>query len=194
MPGTDRELVERILARDADTFNRCFDRWAPLVRRRLLRLLRDPSTAEDLLQEAFLRLWTRAGQWDGRGTLRGWLVAVATNLARNHLRALRRRPVRRLELPSTDEEDEDMVPGWMVDQAAVGPPEAAERAETRRRVRRMVDQLTEDKREALRLVYEEQMDLGAAAYELDVPRGTVKSRLFYARRELAEKLRDTEGG
>ena len=62
-------------------------------------LVRDEPAAEDLLQETFLRVWTRAGQWNGQGTFKGWLFRIATNLALNHLRTRRRRPEQPLELP-----------------------------------------------------------------------------------------------
>ena len=51
-----------------------------------MRIVRSEPAAEDLLQEVFLRVWTRADQWTGEGTVRAWLLAIATNLALNHLR------------------------------------------------------------------------------------------------------------
>ena len=65
--------------------------------------------AQDLVQEVFLRVWTRAEQWQGKGTFAGWLNRMAMNLALNHLRSIRRRRERPLEIikESNDWDDEE---------------------------------------------------------------------------------------
>ena len=76
--------------------------------------------ADDLTQETFLRVWTRSEQWDGRGSFTGWLYRIATNLALNHLRSVKRRRQRPLELPAEpDDDDDDWVPsdGYCVGKA-----------------------------------------------------------------------------
>ncbi|MHC4718304.1 MAG: RNA polymerase sigma factor, partial [Planctomycetota bacterium] len=97
MPA-DEELMRRIADRDMAAFDAMFARHAEPIRRRLARLIRDRAAVEDLVQEVFLRLWTRADQWDGRGEPAAWLGRIATNLALNHLRSGKRR-VERLEPP-----------------------------------------------------------------------------------------------
>jgi RNA polymerase sigma-70 factor (ECF subfamily) len=67
-------------------------------------------------------------------------------------------------------------------------------AERRAACRRLVAQLDDDKREVIRLVLEMEMTMRRAADVLDVPVGTVKSRLYYARKQLAREWRETEGG
>src|SRR5918911_756040 len=96
----DRELLERIARRDACAFEVLFERHRETVRRRLGAIVRDEAAAEDLSQEVFLRVWTRAEQWDGRGAARAWLLRVATHLALNHLRSVRRRREEPLEIPA----------------------------------------------------------------------------------------------
>ena len=66
-----------------------------------------------------------------------------------------------------------------------------ERAEERRLVRRLVDELPEDKREAIRLFYDAQVDIREAAERLGVPEGTVKSRLYHGRRQFARAWTET---
>jgi RNA polymerase sigma-70 factor (ECF subfamily) len=192
MADSDRETMERICRGDAAAFERAYARWNTRIRRHLTGMVRDEAAAEDLLQEVFLRLWTRADQWEGRGTVEAWLVAIATNLAINHLRSARHRKRRPLHPPVAPpgEEEEILVPGWLVDEASLGPPAVLERAERHRRVRRMVDELPEEKREVVRLIYQEQMDIRGAADALGIPEGTVKSRLYYARESLSRKLSD----
>jgi RNA polymerase sigma-70 factor, ECF subfamily len=194
--GLDQELVKGVLARDAQAFGLLVERHGPAVRGHLLRILRDEAAADDLLQEVLLRLWERARQWNGQAPLRNWLLRTATNLAVNHLRSARRRRQRPLEppAPADAEEAADTVPGWMVDASALGPDEVVQEAEQRQILGRLVESLSEEKREVLRMVHEEQMDQVRAAEALGIPLGTVKSRLHHAVRELAEKWKQSHEG
>ena len=172
---------------DAAAFEALLERYRAPIRRHLLRYTHDDVAAQDLLQEAFLRVWTRGDQWDGRGSFRAWLYRVATNLALNHLRTVRRRRETPLETelePETAEED--LVPAWMVDDTALGPQAALEQAEERQQVRRLVAALPDEKRAVFRLVHEMEMTIHDAAAQLEIPEGTVKSRLHYARKQLAD--------
>ena len=185
--SSDRELVECALAGDAAAFEALLERYRAPIRRHLLRYTHDDVAAQDLLQEAFLRVWTRGDQWAGRGTFRAWLYRVATNLALNHLRTVRRRRETPLETelePETAEED--LVPAWMVDDTALGPQAALEQAEERQQVRRLVAALPDEKRAVFRLVHEMEMTIHDTAAQLEIPEGTVKSRLYYARKQLAD--------
>src|SRR5262245_30078588 len=112
MSLSDRELMLGVGARDAGAFEELCARYGEPLRRHLQRMLRDADAAEDLLQETLLRVWTHAGQWDGRGAPRAWLFRVATNLALNHVRALRRRPQQPLVPPPdpSDLEEEPAIP------------------------------------------------------------------------------------
>ena len=194
MPA-DRDLMRRVVQRDASAFDALFARYGPPVRLRLVSIVRDEATADDLLQEVFLRLWTRAEQWDGRGDLRAWLGRIATNLALNHLRSRRRRRQRPLEVPADagEGDEENHVPGWMIDQAAVAPDAAAELAERLELFGRLVAGLPEGKREVLRLVHEEDKAVGEAAEQLGIPVGTAKSRLHYALKRLVKEWQEIEG-
>src|SRR5215831_17801211 len=117
MTPSDHELIDGVRERDTGAFEALCARYGAPLRGHLLRMLRDAEAAEDILQETLLRLWTHASQWDGRGTPRAWLFRVATNLALNHVRALRRRPQQPLVLPPDpyEAEEEPTIPGWMVD-------------------------------------------------------------------------------
>ena len=140
-----------------------------------------------------MRVWTRAEQWQGRGPLKAWLFRMATNLALNHLRSVRRRRQRPLEIPPHDTEEENTTPGWLIDAAALGPHAVLEQAERHERLRGVIAGLSEPKREVLRLAHEAEMDIETIAQTLGIPQGTVKSRLHYARRSLAQRLREIEG-
>ena len=110
MPG-DQLLLQRIQAHDADAFDVFYARYRDVVTRRLSRILRDPVMTEDLTQETFLRVWTRAEQWNERGSVKGWLLRIAVNLALNQLRTVKRRREISLEAPSSFADDDAQTPG-----------------------------------------------------------------------------------
>jgi len=192
MMPSDQDLMGRIRARDANAFDTLFARYREMLRRHLMRTVRDESAAEDLLQEVFLRVWTCAEQWDGRGTFKAWLFRIGTNQALNHLRTVRRQREQSLEIPpdETDEEEENLIPGWLIDTASLGPEAILERAEQRELLWRLVEALPDEKREVVHLVYEAEMELRQVALTLGVPEGTVKSRLHYAMKRLAREWKE----
>lgn len=179
--------MQRIVARDQEAFAILFARYQAQVTESLRWITRDPVAADDLTQEVFLRVWNRADQWSGQGSFRGWLFRIARNLSLNQLRSQSRRREQPLEMPSLyDEEDEEQpVPGWMIDRAALGPDVQLERAEQRRILQALIDALPEEKREIFQMVYEDEVTLREVAERLAIPEGTVKSRLFHARKQLA---------
>ena len=191
--SSDRDLARRLPLRDqgaVQAFDALHQRYGALVQRHVLRMVRDAVAAQDLTQEAFLRVWTRAEQWNERGSFKAWLLRIATNLTLNYLRSRRRRPQQPLEpmLPSWDVDDEsDLAPAWLVDRASLGPEAVLELSELRQAVIELLDALPEEKREVLWLVQGGDMSIGDVAEALDIPEGTVKSRLHYARRHLAEQ-------
>jgi RNA polymerase sigma-70 factor (ECF subfamily) len=194
---SDQDLVARILERDAHAFEVLFERYAEMIRRHLARIVDNEATAQDVLQETFLRVWTRAEQWDGRGSFAGWLYRIATNLAFNHLRSVRRRREQPLEIQDDEgetesEDDRNILPSWMADDSTPGPDAAMEQAEQQEQVQRLVASLPPDKREVLILVHEMEMSIHDAADELGIPEGTAKSRLHYAKKRLARQWQDME--
>lgn len=188
-PQSDASLLGRICERDADAFETLLARYQESVRGHLLRIVRDPNTTEDLTQEVFVRVWTRGEQWNGHGPFRVWLLRIATNLALNYLRTVRRRRECPLELPadSTDEENATPIPDWMIDRATAGPERALEQVERRRLLQHLVEELPREKREVFRMVFDAEMEIRDVAESLGVPPGTVRSRLHYIRKRLARE-------
>ena len=193
----DADLVRRMLAGDERAFDALLERHQDAVRRHLTRMVRDPALVDDLAQEAFLRVWTRADQWRGRAAFRTWLLRIATNLALNHLRSAKRRRQQPLELPPPpaldDGDDEPHVPAWMIDASALGPDALVELAEQRELLGRLVDGLPDAKRQVFRLAHEAELNVREIAEQLGIPEGTVKSRLHHARRKLAQQWEDLNG-
>ena len=190
---SDRELIEQISERNAPAFEILFERYRHLLLKHILHIVRGERAAEDLVQEVFLRVWTSAAQWDGRGELRSWLYRIATNLALNYLRTVHRRRQQPLEVPEEPYDDEDNVPTqmptWLIDGASPDPQAMLEQAEQSEFLWELVDDLPDGKREVLHLVYGAEMDIRQVADELGVPIGTVKSRLHYTLKRLARECK-----
>ncbi|RLG68650.1 MAG: hypothetical protein DRO11_08775 [Methanobacteriota archaeon] len=110
---------------------------------------------------------------------------------------MRRRKEQPLRIPPevTDEEEKKPAPSWMIDASSLGPDAIIELTEQQELLRRLINELPEEKREVFRLVYEEEMEIREISEALGIPEGTVKSRLHYAKRSLARKWQDiqTEG-
>jgi RNA polymerase sigma-70 factor (ECF subfamily) len=189
MQQSDQELIRRIQSQEAEAFEIFFARYQALIYRHIVRIVRSEAVAEDLAQEVFLRVWTHAEQWHGRGSVKGWLYRIGTNLALNQLRSARRRPQESLErvTDETNLEDDLSIPGWLIDASAPDPEAAVEMTERRKLFRRLVDQLPEEKREVFRLIYEARLDIQDVAGALGVSAGTVKSRLHYGKKRLTRE-------
>ena len=194
MTQSDRDLIQRILERDAHAFQTLFSRYGETVCHHLVRMVRDRAAADDLTQEVFLRVWNRAGQWNDRGPFQAWLFRIATNLALNYIRSVKRRREQPIEIPTdvNDEEEENAVPGWRIDASALGPDTILERAEQHRLLNRFVDALPEEKREVFRLMHDAEMEVREVAEKLGIPEGTVKSRMHHARKQIAREWREAQ--
>ncbi len=189
----DAECARRIKARDEAAFEQLFERYGAVLQRHVSSIVRsDPeaeAAAQDLVQETFLRVWTRAEQWNGQGSFKSWLFRTATNLALNHLRTLRRHPAQPLAADDPGhrdewaEEEETLAPGWLVDTSTLGLDASLEQAEERARLAHALDRLPEEKREVIQLVREMELSIRDAAGRLGIPEGTVKSRLHYAEKQ-----------
>jgi RNA polymerase sigma-70 factor (ECF subfamily) len=187
---TDPQLIRQIQAGETAAFEAFFARYRPAMQAHIGRIVREPAATEDLVQEVFLRVWTRAEQWQGSGSVKGWLYRIATNLSLNHLRSVKRRPQQPLEIPTDDGDDDSPVPGWMVDASALTPEAQLEIVEQQKLLGQLVETLPPDKQDVFRMVYDDEMDLHSVATALEIPEGTVKSRLYHSRKRLAEQLKE----
>ena len=193
MEQSDQTLIRKVVKRDAAAFETLFAWHSTSVRQHILSIVRTESAAEDLVQEVFLRVWTRAEQWNGQGEFKSWIFRIATNQALNHLRTVRRRRQEPLETPPDEFEDEDERPSdpdWLIDTSSHGPEVIVEQAERSQLLWQLVDGLPQEKREVLHLIYQKEMALREAAIELGIPEGTVKSRLHYSIRHLAREWKE----
>lgn len=195
MLPSDQDLMAAIRNREEEAFERLVTRYGGLMRAHLLRMIRDEAIAGDLLQESLIRVWNHAGQWQGRGKLKAWLLRIATNQALNHLQSAQRRREQPLEVPgdrvvnTDDDDDQPLVPGWMIDPTA-GPDMDAEQAEQAALLRNAIDALPPEKRTVFNMAHRDDMDMRTIAETLGIPEGTAKSRLHYTMKTLLEQWKE----
>ena len=163
-------LDARLQRRDPAAVAELYDTCGRTVYAMLLRMVRDPQTAEDLTQEAFLRVWVNLGRFDPeRGRPAAWLMRVARNCGVDYLRSARPRTGTALE----------SVPGL----AADGPEPESVLA-----VREALAGLPTDQRRALELAYGEGLTHAEMAQRLERPLGTVKTWVRAGLRGLAAQM------
>lgn len=146
-----------------------------LAYRVALGVLRNHADAEEVAQEAFVRAYRSFHLLRDREKFRGWLARIAWRLALDRIRASKRREAR--ELAAVPRSSERTV------------EDVAAHSEFERRVQRAIDELPEKLRIVVVLAAIQGHEMGEVARLLDLPEGTVKSRLHLARKELAAKLR-----
>ena len=151
----------------------------------LVRFTGSRALAEDVFQETFLQIHLSAATFDVDRRLKPWLYTIATNKARDARRWLRRRPSVSLDTPVGGSDD----PVSMVDlmpSSGEDPQSPLQGAEQSKRVRAVVDRLGDAQREILLLTYFQRMPYAQVANILNIPVGTVKSRLHSAVRAFGE--------
>lgn len=183
-PDNDSALMARIVAGDTAALETLYERHSCAVFALLFRVVGDRQSAEDLLQEAFLRAWQHARMYrQGQGRVLPWLLGIAHHLALNEHRWRRRRPQTVLKREDPDGEDHrepDTLMG-----AAPDPSEEAWERFRGEHVRKAMAELPEPQRSIIAL-YAAGHSQSEIASQLNEPLGTVKSRM---RRGL-HRLRD----
>lgn len=165
-----RELLEAHRLREA--FERIVERFQEKVFHLALSLTRNHSTAADLAQEAFLRLWKALPGYNGTASLSTWIYTITRNACLTELKRLSRKQAVSLDAPESE---------GLVESLAV--PEGLE-AGAVDDIASSLSKLPEHYRRVLELFYLEQKSYEETAVLLGVPMGTVKTHLFRARREL----------
>jgi RNA polymerase sigma-70 factor (ECF subfamily) len=168
-------LIERIVARDQDAVGELYDRHCRLLFGLILRIIRDRSEAEEILQEVFVLVWTRAETYNvSIGPPAAWLVRVARNRAIDRLRA---NNVRLRAVESAPEPD------------PVESPESRARvSEQQRAVARALESLPPDQRVLIEQAYFLGLTQSELAERFKLPLGTVKTRIRTGMLALREQL------
>jgi RNA polymerase sigma-70 factor (ECF subfamily) len=190
-------LLADVARGEREAFAIIYDRHSAVVFGLGLRILRDRGMAEELVQDVFVSVWRRAAAFDPqRAGAAAWIASIARNAAIDRLRREQARPA----FAAGDMQGESFagvaaassVGGTSVG-VAVDPARAAEVTEERQRVRAALEQLVPAQRRMLELAYFGGLSQSQIAEQVDVPVGTVKTRMFHGLRRLRELL-DEEGG
>lgn len=174
---THKALMARVAAtQDREAFRLLFEHFSPRIKGLMMRSGASDALAEDVMQEAMMTVWRKVHLYaPERGSVSAWIFAVARNARINHLRKASSRPyedVNELEIPSSDPSGEEVT-------------YANERAE---RVAAALAMLPDAQKQIVELAFIEDMTQVEIAQRLDVPLGTVKSRMRLAYGKLKGQL------
>ena len=174
---SDEMLLESIAAGEKAAMHVLYARHNVRVYRFILRIVGDTSVAEDLVSQVFLDVWRTAGQFEGRSQVSTWMLAIARFKA---LTALRNRR-------HEDIEQEEVL---QIADSGDTPETAMDRSQTASTLRDAIGQLSPAHREIIDLVYYHEKSVEEVGQIIGIPQATVKTRMFYARKHLAELLKE----
>ena len=175
---TDGDLLVRLQKRDPQALAELYDRYGKMVYGLILRVVSDTGTAEDLVQETFLRVWNRAQGFDSeRGAVGPWLMAVARNRAIDYLRSQGRRIQSSVEFNET--EHPSLFANLQTEMLQF---------DVIKRMKTALERLDGKQRKAIELAYFEGMSQTEIAERMGQPLGTVKTWVRRALQQLREEL------
>lgn len=179
---SEKRLIERCRAGDIEAFGTLWEQHRSAVFRSILGIVGNTQDAEDLTQDTFLRAYRALDSFRGEAQLRTWLIRIGVHLAIDHVKRKKAHPEVSLD--------------WDVGgaHADIDPHTAAERNELRETVRKAIEALPAHHRAVIVLREIEGMDYSEMAEALGCSIGSVKLRLFRARRLLKQRLEVLLGG
>ena len=181
----DANLIESAAAGDLEAFNQLVLRYQNLAYSHAYGMLGNPAQAEDATQESFIKAFQAINTFRGP-SFRAWLLKIVTNSAYDVLRRSHRHPTQPL-LPEDENGDEIESAAWLVDPSA-DVQEVVEQHELSKQIYQALGELPEAFRSVLTLIDVNEMGYEEASEALNIPLGTVKSRLARARLQLQQKL------
>jgi len=164
----ERDLLARVARKDDASFQRLYEEFAKRVFRYALTLLRDQHLAEEVVQETMITVWDKASTYVGSSRVSTWIFGIARHKSYDILKKEKK--------------------GGRMDEIASVIDDPAPAIERQGHVRTAIDNLPPDQREIIFLTFYENLPYKAIADLLDIPEGTVKSRMYYAKKNLAEAL------
>jgi RNA polymerase sigma-70 factor (ECF subfamily) len=171
---SDDRLIEWIGAGNKLAMEILFGRYQVRVYRFILRSVDNAAVAEDLTSDVFLSVWRQADRFEARSTVSTWLLAIARHKA---ISELRRRRDEQIDVSQVELQD-----------PADDPETAFQKKDRGEALRHCLMQLSPDQREIIDLTYYHEKSVEEVAEIIGIPRNTVKTRMFRARRRLSEML------
>jgi RNA polymerase sigma-70 factor (ECF subfamily) len=186
----DAVLVRQVQAGELHAFTELVRKYQDRVYNTCKRVCGDAEEAADLTQEAFMKAFASIDLFRGKSAFYTWIFRIAVNLSISYQRKRRTRSTVSLDRPIGDQTDGDARVHILRDESVADPADAPEAAETHARVLTALQELDPDHRVAIVLRDIEGFDYQEIADILELPVGTVKSRIFRGRLALRERLRD----
>lgn len=171
----DKDLLKQIAKGDQAAMRVLFARHHLRVHRFIVRMIGNEASAEDVTNEVFLGVWRNAGGFDGRAAVSTWILAIAHKKSISSMRKRR------------EGELDDAYAERIADDAD-DPEMSAAKRDKGQQIRACMGKLSTDHRTIIDLVYYHEKSIPEIAEILDIPQGTVKTRMFHARRKLSEHL------
>jgi len=184
----DEQLILAATNGDLDAFNQLVLHYQDMVFNHAYSISGDPDTAEDIAQESFLKAFQGLRNFRG-GSFRSWLLRIATNCSYDIFRRSVRRPTQPL-YPEDENGEELESAQWLAD-PTTSVQAVTEQNEFSEDIRALIDKLPETYQNVLILVDVYQFDYQEAAETLQIPIGTIKSRLARARFQMKKLLQET---
>jgi len=184
--GVDRELVARSIGGDRDAYRLLVEKYQSRALGIALEIVKSREDAEDIVQESFVKAYLSLGEFRNQSAFYTWLYRIVYNMAIDFKRKVSRRGGEALAYEEGDE-------GGVLDhhgERFVSPHEAVVQKEQRARMERVLAQLTPEHRAVVVLREVEGLSYDEIARVVGVSKGTVMSRLHYARKNMQEALRD----
>jgi RNA polymerase sigma-70 factor, ECF subfamily len=174
---SDEVLIGRVARGDRLAMQVLFARHQVRLYRFLLRIVRDQTAAEDIVNDVFLDVWRTAEKYEGRSTVSTWILSIGRFKA---ISAIRKRAPESLDEQTANALEDD----------ADDPESVLQKKDKGAVLRRCLDQLSAEQRQVIDLVYYHEKSVSEVAEVVGIPEATVKTRMFYARRRLGELLKD----
>jgi RNA polymerase sigma-70 factor (ECF subfamily) len=176
---SDEALIEAIAKGDRRAMHTLFARHNVRVYRFILRMTGREAVAEDLVNEVFLDVWRQADRFEARAQVSTWLLAIARYKT---ISALRQR--------QDGELNEEALA--LIEDPSDNPETMLEKSDRSALLRKCLTQLSPAHREIIDLVYYHEKSVAEAAAIIGIPQATVKTRMFYARKQLATLMQEAE--
>jgi RNA polymerase sigma-70 factor (ECF subfamily) len=188
----DTQLVERCRRGDRQAFRALVERYQRKVYSLALGIIRDPDEARDISQEAFLKVFRHLDTFQGTASFYTWVYRITVNLCIDLRRKAGRNQGARMEFDERIEHDEVGSPADQLSPRRLGfdPMRALHNSELRKHILSALDHLSDQHRTVLMLREVDGLSYKEIADVMETPEGTVMSRLFHARRQMQELLRE----
>ena len=183
-PEHEKHCIERVLKGDANAFEHLVHAYEKTVYNLALRTLGNREDAEDVTQEAFLKAYRSLDSFRGDSKFSVWLYRIVSNLCLDLMRSRQRKPAQSLTVEDDDGETGELE----ISDEHFSPEKLLDRKLTRESVQRGLASLPDDARQILLLRELQGMSYEEIGQALDLEPGTVKSRIFRARKQLCAFL------